>query len=93
MIWPVAARRLSLRAIGRKIGLLLQPLYRSRLRSTRRAARWNSLATLIRVAFSAGHNRDAPLRRFECFQRVCACSLSTSARASSVMFNNSGHGR
>ena len=53
----------------------------------------DSLATLIRVAFSAGHNKDAALRRFECFQRACACSLSTSARASSVMFNNSGHGR
>jgi hypothetical protein len=51
------------------------------------------LATLIRVAFSAGHNRDAALRRFECFQRACACSLSTKARASSVMFSNSGHDR
>jgi hypothetical protein len=51
------------------------------------------LATLIRVAFSAGHSRDAAPWRMESFQRACACSLSTSARASSVMFSNSGHGR
>ena len=53
----------------------------------------DSLATLIRVAFSASHSRDAALRRIECFQRACAWSLSTSARASSVMLSNSGHGR
>jgi hypothetical protein len=58
-----------------------------------RYAAIGSLATLIRVAFSAGHNRDAGLRRFECLQRACACSLSTSVRASSVMLSNSGHGR
>jgi hypothetical protein len=45
------------------------------------------------VAFSAGHSKDAAPRRIECFQRACARSLSTSARASSVMFSNSGHGR
>ena len=27
----------------------------------------DSLATLIRVAFSASHSRDAALRRIECF--------------------------
>ena len=53
----------------------------------------DSLATLIRVAFFAGHSRDAAPRRIECFQRACACSLSTSARASSVILSNSGHGR
>jgi outer membrane protein with glycine zipper len=49
-------------------------------------------ATLIRVGFSASHRQkrraDQPV-----FQRRLACSLSTAARASSVIFNNSGHGR
>lgn len=39
-IWPAAAWRLSFCAMGGKIRVFLQPLYRSRLRSTRRAARW-----------------------------------------------------
>jgi hypothetical protein len=30
----------------------------------------DSLATLIPVAFSAGHNRDVALRRFECFSAL-----------------------
>ena len=51
------------------------------------------LATLILVAFSVGHSTGAVFRRIERFQRACACSLSTSARASSVMLSNSGHGR
>ena len=92
-IWPTAARRLSLCAMGGKIRVFLQPLYR--VASTIYAAcrPVALLAMLTRVGFSAGHSRDAALRRIECFQRACACSLSTSARASSVMFSNSGHAR
>jgi hypothetical protein len=50
-------------------------------------------ATLIRVVFFAGHSLDAALRLIQYFQRACAWSLSTSARASSVILSNSGHGR
>ena len=39
-IWSAAAWRLSLCAMGGKIRVFLQPLYRSRLRSARRAAGW-----------------------------------------------------
>jgi hypothetical protein len=35
-----AARRLSLCAVGGQAGVLLQPLHRTRLRSSQRAARW-----------------------------------------------------
>ena len=58
-----------------------------------------------RAVCSGGLTRDADTGRsfrqavegeplwLEYFQRACAWSLSTSARASSVMLSNSGHGR
>ena len=87
-LWSAAAGWLSIRALGRDARFLLQSLHGTRLRPSRSSTRWTYARRRYWPAF--------PQTVIDCQrsdQRACAWSASTSARASSVIFNNSGHGR
>jgi hypothetical protein len=85
-IWPAAVRRVSLRAMGGKIRIFLQPLYRSRLRSTRRAAWWTHSRHGYGSAFPQAIT-ETPCSGGECFSAFAfaACRLLPALRLSCLV--------
>src|SRR6266508_6163224 len=83
-----AAGWLSICALGWDARFLLQSLHGTRLRPSRSSTWWSYARRRYWPAF--------PQTVTDCQrsgQRTCAWSASTTARASSVIFNNSGHER